>query len=272
MRRKSPGRPVITLTTDFGLRDEYVGVVKGVLLSTCGDAVIVDLTHDIEPQDVVAAAMTIGASFRFFPKGTVHMVVIDPEVGSDRRILAVRAEDHLFIAPDNGVLTPILTEDTFEDAFHVNNRDLFAKTVSYSFHGRDIMAPVAARLACGLDISLVGPRLRMQQCRKIPLPAALYANGNIIGEIIHIDHFGNLRTSITTEDFTKIPCGTKKEISIGPHTIDCINTTYADSGLGTLIALFDSRNHLEIAINSGNAARKLGCRVGDKVIVSRAAG
>jgi S-adenosyl-L-methionine hydrolase (adenosine-forming) len=268
MKSESDGHHVITLTTDFGLRDEYVGTVKGVILCTCRDAVIVDLTHGIEAQNTVAAAMSIGASFRFFPKGSVHMVVVDPGVGSERRILAVRAEGHFFIAPDNGVLTPVLTEDIFQDAFHVNNRDLFAKTISHSFHGRDIMAPVAAKLACGLDISLVGPRLRRQQCCRIPLPAAALAHGNIFGEIIHIDHFGNLRTSITVKDFSKFPCGTKREITIGPHTIDYINTTYANSGTGTLIALFDSRNHLEIAINGGNAALSLGSRIGDRVMVS----
>ena len=167
MRRKSVDRQVITLTTDFGLRDEFVGIVKGVILCTCRNAVIVDLTHGIEAQNIVAAAMSIGGSFRFFPKGSVHMVVVDPGVGSDRRILAVRAEGHFFVAPDNGVLTPVLSEDTFQDAFHVNNRDLFAQTISHSFHGRDIMAPVAAKLACGLDISLVGPRLSRQQCCRI---------------------------------------------------------------------------------------------------------
>ena len=268
MREKSAARPVITLTTDFGLRDDYVGVVKGVLLSTCRDAMIVDLPHGIEPQNIAAAAMTIGASFRFFPEGSVHMVVVDPGVGSDRRILAVRAEDHLFIAPDNGVLTPVLTEDTFQDAFHVNNRDLFAQTISHSFHGRDIMAPVAAKLACGLDISFVGPRLRRQQCCRIPLPAAALADGNISGEIIYIDHFGNLRTSITAEDLALMPPNLTLKISIGDHCINTICVTYADQSVGKLIALFDSRNHLEIAINGGNAALILSSRIGDRVMVS----
>jgi hypothetical protein len=170
--RKAESRPIITLTTDFGLHDDYVGTVKGVILCTCRDAVIIDLTHDIAPQNIAAAAMSIGASFRFFPKGTLHMVVVDPGVGSDRRILAVRSAGHLFVAPDNGVLTLVLTEDAFQEAFQVTNRDLFATTISSSFHGRDIMAPVAAELACGMDISLVGPRLSRQQCCRISLPAA----------------------------------------------------------------------------------------------------
>jgi S-adenosyl-L-methionine hydrolase (adenosine-forming) len=272
MKRRPDCRPVITLTTDFGLSDEYAGTVKGVILSTCRDTAIVDLTHDIKPQDIAAAAMTIGASFRYFPEGSVHMVVVDPGVGSDRRILAVRAENHLFIAPDNGVLTPVLTEGIFQDAFHITNQDLFQKTISRTFHGRDIMAPVAAKLACGLDISLVGPQLGRRQCCRIPLPEARYANGNIIGEIIHIDHFGNMRTSITIEDLVEIPTGTKRGVSIGSHSINCISTTYADAGPGTLLALFDSRNHLELAVNGGNAARTLGCQVGDEVIVSWTAG
>lgn len=268
MQKESLGHTVITLTTDFGLHDEYVGIIKGVILCTCKDAVIVDLTHDIEPQDIVAAAMSIGDSFRFFPNGSVHMVVVDPGVGSDRRILAVKAAEHLFIAPDNGVLTRLLTEKDFQDAFQVNNRNLFAKSISHTFHGRDIMAPVAARLAGGMDVHLVGPRLSRQQCCRIPLPTATFVNGNIFGEVIHIDHFGNVRTSITTDDLSTIPPHVKLEISIGGHRISGICTAYADRGTGDIVALLDSRNHLEIAVNSGNAALKLGCRLEDKIIIS----
>jgi S-adenosyl-L-methionine hydrolase (adenosine-forming) len=268
MSKETDRRPrIISLTTDFGLRDEYVGMIKGVVLSHCREASVVDLTHGIEPQNIAQAAMTIGASFRFFPKGTVHMVVVDPGVGSDRRILAVRAEDHLFVAPDNGVLTPLFNENYIQDVFHINNRDLFSETISSSFHGRDIMAPVAAGLACGMDIALVGPRLSTRQCCRIPLPKATVTDGNIIGEIIHIDHFGNLRTSITAEDFSLIAPNAGMEVSVGGHSTHVISASYTDPAAGKIIALFDSRNHLEIAVNGGNAALMLCCRRGDLIMV-----
>jgi S-adenosyl-L-methionine hydrolase (adenosine-forming) len=265
---KESGRhpPLITLTTDFGLRDEYVGTVKGVILLHCRDAVIVDMTHGIAPQNIVEAAMTIGASFQFFPQGTVHMVVVDPGVGSDRQILAVRADGYLFVAPDNGVLTHILTEDHLSKVYSITNRDLFSETISSSFHGRDIMAPVAARLACGMDISLVGPRLSVKQCCRVPLPKATCTDKNIIGEIIHIDHFGNLRTSITAADISRIPPNVKMEISVGVHSITTISTAYTAEG--RIIAHIDSRNCLEIALGDGNAARELGCRIGERIIIS----
>lgn len=266
---KESGRnpPIITLTTDFGLRDEYVGTVKGVILLHCRDAVIVDLTHGIATQNIVEAAMTIGASFQFFPQGTVHMVVVDPGVGSDRRILAVKAaEGYLFVAPDNGVLTHVLTGDHLPEAYSITNRDLFSETISSSFHCRDIMAPVAARLACGMDISLVGPRLSVKQCCRVPLPKATYTDKGIIGEIIHIDHFGNLRTSITAADVSRIQPNAKMEISVGVHLITAISTAYTAEG--RIIAHIDSRNFLEIALKGGNAARELGCRIGERVTIS----
>jgi S-adenosyl-L-methionine hydrolase (adenosine-forming) len=266
MSEKAQGRPIITLSTDFGLRDDYVGTVKGVILSNCRNAVIVDLAHEIEAQNIVMAAMSIGHSFRFFPPGTVHMVVVDPGVGSDRRILALRASGHLFIAPDNGVLTPLLEHDRFQDAYAISNVGLFAETISKSFHGRDIMAPVAAKLACGLDITQVGPQMERQECCRINLPKALVEKGKIVGEIIHIDHFGNLRTSIRERDIALF-AKQKVKITVGNHTIDGICTTYSDAETGKIVALYDSRNHLEIALNGGSASLTLGSRIEDKVVI-----
>ncbi len=260
-------RPIITLTTDFGLRDEYVGTVKGVLLNICRHAAIVDLTHHIDPQDIAQAADCIGHSYRFFPSGTVHLVVVDPGVGSDRRILALKACNHLFVAPDNGVLTPFLNEERFQDAFVLTNAELFSKSVSSTFHGRDIMAPVAARLAVGMDISLVGPQLKQKECQRIELPKALIRDNKITGTVVHIDHFGNLQTSITKED-TALFSKQKLSIQIGGHTIIGIRTAYYESARGKSVALFDSRDLLEIAINGGNAAITLGCGLGSEVIVS----
>ncbi len=264
---KTTKRPIITLTTDFGLRDDYVGTVKGVLLSTCRDAVIVDLTHGIEPQDIVRAAMSIGHAYRFFPPGTVHLVVVDPGVGSDRSILALKASGHLFIAPDNGVLTPFLGRDSLQEAFFVDNVGLFAATISRTFHGRDIMAPVAARLADGMELSLVGPQITARDCCRIHLPEASKKGGTIVGEVIRIDHFGNLQTSITARDIASIS-RQKMQILIGGIAIGTLMDTYSDAGPGKTVALLDSGNHLEIAVNGGNAAAILGLRPGDTVTVS----
>jgi S-adenosylmethionine hydrolase len=148
---------VITLTTDFGLDDEYVGVMKGVIVSIAPAVRIIDLSHNINRQAVQEAAFVVGAAYRFFPTGTVHVAVVDPGVGSDRKIILLRAGGHFFIAPDNGLLTLLFAEDIFEVAYEIINRDLFLKPTSTTFHGRDIMAPVAARLAVGLDMEAVGP-------------------------------------------------------------------------------------------------------------------
>ncbi len=259
-------RPIITLTTDFGLRDDYVGTVKGVILSHCRDAVIVDLTHAIEAQNITDAAMSIAHSYRFFPPGTVHVVVVDPRVGSSREILALRACGHLFIAPDNGVLTPFFEQDRFQDAFILKNEKFFAESVSNTFHGRDIMAPVAAMLACGLDIAQIGPRIAKSNCCRLRLPKAAVGIDKLTGEIIHADHFGNLRTSITKKDIASFP-GHGLQIKVAGHLIDGISAAYSDGTPGDTIALFDSRGHLEIAVNGGSAALTLGCRTGDEVVV-----
>jgi S-adenosylmethionine hydrolase len=260
--------PIITLTTDFGLSDDYVGTLKGAILCSCRQANIVDLTHAIAPQDIAGAADSIGHCFRFFPKGTVHLVIVDPGVGSQRRILALRAADHLFVAPDNGVLTRLLTEDLFQDAFQVNKSELFAPTVSTTFHGRDIMAPIAARLACGMDISQVGQRLLRTDCLQIPLPEVTFDDRTIIGEIVHIDHFGNLRTSIRREDIAAMPPGARLKALCCGQAIATFGTTYSDASNGGLIALFDSRDHLEIAVSGGSAALALGCRIGDRITIT----
>jgi hypothetical protein len=259
-------RPIITLTTDFGLGDDYVGTVKGVILSYCRNAVIVDLTHEIAAQNIADAAMNIAHSYRFFPPGTVHVVVVDPGVGSNRKILALRACGHLFIAPDNGVLETFFEEDRFEEAFIIKNENLFAESVSRTFHGRDIMAPVAARLACGLDITRVGPRIAKSHCYRIRLPKASLARNTITGEIIHADHFGNLRTSITKEDIASFSRH-RPQIKVADHIIDGISTAYSDVTPGKIIALFDSHGHIEIAVNGGSAALTLACRTGDEVVV-----
>ncbi len=261
-------KPIITLTTDFSLQDEYVGILKGVLLSHCPYLQIVDITHSIQPQNILSAALTINNSYHYFPKGSIHVVVVDPGVGSLRSILALRADNHLFIAPNNGVLTPLLTSNRFMEAFSVENKNLFLKTVSRTFHGRDIMAPVAARLACGMRLNEVGPSIEMANCLRLQLPKVKKGEGIITGEVVAIDAFGNLQTSITRHDLATLQSNAKLIITFGQHTIHGLSSFYSEVEPGTFLALLDSRNHLEIAIHRGNAASMIHGQTGIPVTIS----
>lgn len=250
--------PVITLTTDFGLIDEYAGVMKGIILSRCPEARIVDLTHGISPQDLRGTAYTIEASYLFFPEGTIHVIVVDPGVGSGRRIIAVKSEGQIFLAPDNGVLSLILPGA--EVIFAVTSEDLFLPGLSNTFHGRDIFAPVAAFLACGLSLEKLGPRLNISRVQRLALPEIISYQGGLSGSIVHIDHFGNLMTNIDRQtvssfcrqDFNLIT------IKIRDFVIRGINRSYSTGHTPGPVALFNSRGYLEIAIPMGNASQILG--------------
>ncbi len=258
-------RPIFTLTTDFGLSDPYVGVLKGVILSRIADATIVDLTHQIPPQDIQTAALTLQQSIDYFPEETVHIVIVDPGVGSDRDILGLRNDKHFFVGPDNGVLSPFFK--TCSALHRVTNKDLFLTTISSTFHGRDIMAPIATHLATGQPIEQIGPSVSINHCKQIDLPTAQIDRNSISGTLIHIDIFGNLRSSITAEDLKSIDNIDQATVSVGFHTINKISTTYSDGKKHETLALLDSNNHLEIAVKNGNAAKNLDSKIGDRVVV-----
>ncbi len=256
---------IITLTTDFGLADPYVGIMKGVILCRTIDIHIIDLTHQIKPQDVQTAALTVEHAYSFFPENSVHLVVVDPGVGSKRNIICLENDSHFFVGPDNGVLSPFFKSCT---ALHqVTNTDLFLKEISNTFHGRDIMAPVAASLADGLPIQKTGPALSTDQCVWIDYPTATISDHAISGTVIHIDNFGNLRTSITSDNLKQ--CGDKQQlrISIGFYSITGLSNSYADVKKHETLAIIDSQGHLEIAVKNGSGAEKLNAKVGDKVVV-----
>lgn len=264
---------IITLTTDFGLSDEYVGVMKGVILSRAPDARIVDLTHAVPPQDIRLAAYIIAAAHKYFPANTLHVIVVDPGVGSNRRIILLQAKGRLFLAPDNGVLTLLLSEKNFQAAFEVTCNHLFLSPVSDTFHGRDIFAPVAAHLAAGLPPEKVGPSLARKELTTLPLPKVHIdsTNNTVSGNVIGIDHFGNLITNIHQEDYRKLPpalLDKKISVVIGNTTIPGIHTSYAIAPPGTLLALFGSRGYLEIACNLGNAAQHLNAAQDDTVTLT----
>ncbi len=259
---------IITLTTDFGLTDEFVGVMKGVILSHAPATTLIDISHAIPPQDIREGARTLFTSYHYFPVGTVHLIVIDPGVGTSRKLLALQADNHFFVGPDNGVFTPFLQHDLVQQSFTLENRDLFLADISTTFHGRDIMAPVAARISMGMELHHVGSSIHPSQCCQIDLPAAKHRGNRISGHVIHVDHFGNLRTSITTEDLATIHNKTELSIQCGKHFIQGLSSSYDAVPEGRLLAIFDSRKHLEIAANRGNGARILECGVGEEVIVT----
>lgn len=258
---------LITLTTDFGLQDPFVGQIKGAILGRNLQARIVDLTHAIEPHNILAGAVTIRSSYHSFPKGTVHMVIVDPGVGSQRNIIALMVDDHIFIAPDNGSLTFLMRDRKVQAVHRVENRSLFPNEISATFHGRDIMAPVAAALADGMLLDEVGPEIELEECVQLDIPATQYDENGITGRVIYIDRFGNIRTTVTSFTLAQYQPSSFAGIFIGQHKINSISSTYSDVAPGELLALIDSAGHLEIATNKGNAAETTSCKIGDPVNV-----
>ncbi len=267
---------MITLLTDFGTTDEYVGVMKGVIYSFNPSATIVDITHHIKPQDIIQAAYTLMAAYPFFPKGAVHVVVVDPGVGTDRSVLALKKQGHIFLAPNNGVLTLLMQNDTADELFLVENHTFFLKndmeTVSNTFHGRDIFAPVAAHLSLGLALSKLGPPAELQDQVRAPLPQPFINTENkLIGAIIAIDHFGNLITDIDAtrlRQFCSREATHRLEVCIRNQKIRGLTGCYANTAPQTALTLINSRDHLEIALNGGNAAICFNAQKGDPVTLS----
>jgi len=259
---------IITLLTDFGVQDEYVGVLKGVLLGINPLASIVDISHGIDPQDIVAAAHILQAAYPYFPGGTVHAAVVDPGVGTQRRIIAATANGHRFVAPDNGLLAPILKDCEPHDIYLATNKKLFRHPVSHTFHGRDIIAPVVAHLSAGVSLEEVGPAAAFNDIQPLKEMNAQWISPKVlVGRVIGIDHFGNLLTNIHSHDLERMGGGDPL-ITVGKHQISGMHDTYADGVADEPIALWSSRNTLEIAVKEGNAARILRLNKGVDVRVT----
>ena len=255
----------ITLTTDFGLTDPYVAEIKGVIFQINPTAQIIDLTHAIAAQDVMAAALTIHASYRYFPANTVHFTVIDPGVGGERAILAAQCDDYTFIAPDNGILSLFLQNNLLHTIHRIENKSLFRQCISSTFHGRDIMAPVAAQLAMGLNLQEVGPAMDPKNCVQMECMNSTWENGWLCGKVIHIDHFGNIRTSITEKDLGNEATRSLDYLEINGQIINALSICYAQHEPGELLSLIDSGGFVEIAVNQGNAAEMLAVRASDPI-------
>ncbi|MDD2463295.1 MAG: SAM-dependent chlorinase/fluorinase [Desulfobulbus sp.] len=257
--------PIITLITDFGLADSYVGQLKGVLLKGCPFATLVDITHAVPVWNVLAAALTLQTSYTYFPVGTVHLIVVDPGVGSCRSILAAQGKGHFFVCPDNGILSFLIETKVIQRVHRVEHISA-AEMISPTFHGRDIMAPVAATLAQRTSLDAFGPSLALSQLQQISLPEPIIDGGLLQGQVLTIDHFGNVRTSIRagtgffdTRRFASL--------EILGQSISQLVTSYSEVPIGTLTVLIDSAGFLEIAANQANAAALIGCVPGESLTV-----
>lgn len=245
----------ITLLTDFGSADYFVGAMKGVILSINPHAVIVDITHEVPAQDVAAGAFTLLAAYDVFPAGTIHVAVVDPGVGSARRPIVVSAADQFFVGPDNGIFTYIYDRDPSFAVFHLNNTKHFRQPVSTTFHGRDIFAPVAAQLSNEVQLESLGSPIT----DPIRLPVPLKPEGTD-ARIIHIDRFGNLITNITRDIF---PDGAT--LVVNGRTIRAIRHFFGEGAAEEIFGIWGSAGFLEIAVNGGSAAQVLRVKQGDKV-------
>lgn len=242
--------PIVTLTTDFGARDGYVGAVKGVILLRCPDARLVDLAHDLPAGDIAAAAYALGDAAPYFPPETVHLVVVDPGVGSERRGLACAIGPHRFVAPDNGVLTCVLARGEPVHAVALERPERWRADPSPVFHGRDVFGPVAGALAAGAALDSFGRAIEGARLVRLPLAEARREGDAWIGTVVHVDRFGNLATSIRIGGLA----GGTAEVA---GRLAPAGRTYADVAPGALVALCGSNGRLEIAVRDGSAAEAL---------------
>ncbi len=257
---------VIALLTDFGTQDIYVGVMKGVIASLCPEASIVDLTHEVAPQDITGGALSLWGAFRYFPQGTVFCAVVDPSVGIERRPIAVATCDHFFVGPDNGLLWWAVSESGIVSVVALHNPAYFLPVISQTFHGRDIFAPVAAHLAKGIPLEEFGPDLDPDELVKLPPLRAQVGDRLIVACVIHIDRFGNAITNLREEDFaawTENLGWLNWRASIRCAFFETLCQSYAQVPTGTPLLLFNSYGLMEVAVNQGNAAQQLGIRKGD---------
>lgn len=284
---------VITLLTDFGTQDAYVGVMKGVIAGINPSVNIVDICHSVSPQDIFNGAYLLYTAYKYFPKGTIHTAIVDPGVGSKRDIVCVETKDYFFLVPDNGLLSFIVQEERPKSVIRVTNNKYFLPLLSSTFHGRDVFAPVAAHLSLGVKPQQLGIMINHLEQLNIPKPFRK-KTGQMEGQIIYIDRFGNLISNITKEHLmqhdhsqslfktqmkeTPLPIslplqgGVKinlkcLEITIGKKKIIGLIKTYTDVNAGEPLALIGSAGFLEVSINQGNAQKYFKVDKGSKIII-----
>jgi S-adenosylmethionine hydrolase len=257
---------IITLTTDFGTDDHLVGAMKGVILKINPDVTIVDITHKVTPFDLLDGALTIGAAYAYFPPKTIHVVVVDPGVGTERRPLLVSGQNQYFIAPDNGVLSLVYEREQNVVVRHANVEHYYLQPLSKTFHGRDVFAPVAAWLAKSWQSGSMGDEI--QDYKKMALPRPKKAAGGLKGLVLKIDSFGNLVTNFRADDLPAEAQNGAFKLQVGTQAVGRLVDTFARGKAGEPIAYLGSSGYLEVAINKANAARTLNVGRGAPVILA----
>jgi S-adenosylmethionine hydrolase len=263
--------PVITLLTDFGVADGFIGVMKGVMLQIAPQARLIDIAHDLPPFSIEGGAFLNQWSYGYFPQGTAHLCVVDPGVGTSRRMLAVQVSGHFFIAPDNGVLSPILRINEPKTVVSITNTKYWMDKVSHTFHGRDIFSPVAAHLAAGVAIEELGEMI--DDPIMLPELELMFREDAITCQIEYVDRFGNLITTLPDyrcKDWMKANHVYSESIQIqaGGKIINGISSSYGEKQAGELLAVFDGFNRLEISVNQGSAKTITGLQYGDTVLLT----
>jgi S-adenosylmethionine hydrolase len=262
-------RPVVALLTDFGSQDHYAGVMKGVILGICPDVTLVDISHELPPHDITLAAHELAATAKYFPAGTIFLVVVDPGVGTARRGLAAEAGDRRFVAPDNGVLTAVFQETPPKRVVELTERRYARPTVSRTFEGRDRFAPAAAWIAKGTDLNAFGRTV--SDYRVLDLPQPSLDDGVLRGVVIRVDRFGNVVTNVDRRSYERLATSqTALQLTVRGTPIPRIVSTYADIAAGEIGALFGSTDRLECSAHAASAAEQLGVSVGDPVELKRA--
>lgn len=258
-------RPIVALLSDFGTRDHYAGTMKAVVLSVCPDVTLIDIGHDIAPHDVLGGALELAACYRYFPVGTVFLVVVDPGVGSVRRGIAADTGDYRFVAPDNGVLSAVFHDTPPKRVVELTERKYARPTVSRTFEGRDRFAPAAGWLAKGLGLTTLGRGITDFHLLSIPTPEIEATE--VRGQVLRVDRFGNLISNIDRRTFDRVAQGGGIAVQVDGREVGRIVNTYAEAADDELCALFGSTDHLEIAVNAGSAAERLALGRGATVTV-----
>jgi S-adenosylmethionine hydrolase len=259
-------RPIITLTSDFGEADYYVAAVKAVIRTLSPAAEMIDITHLIPPHDVYTAAFTLLCCYRDFPRQTIHLVVVDPGVGSQRRPILVAAGDYLFIGPDNGVFSYVYEQEANSHVVHLTSEHYFRQPVSDTFHGRDVFAPCAAAVSKGVEWRMLGDEIDDPVRFSVPRPAVI-SSRQIRGAVIHVDRFGNIITNITRGELTEEMMSGVPKIRIGKYETSRLLTHFAEAGQNELFAYFGSAGFLELAVPKQPAAKLIEARRGMEVMI-----
>jgi hypothetical protein len=262
---------IITLLTDFGLSDPYVAMMKGAILSINPKARIVDITHEIRPGAIYPAARVIRETYRYFPAGTIHVGVVDPGVGGDRRTIALEANGHGFVGPDNGLFWLVLQEVKDARIVHLTEKRFFLSSVSSTFHGRDVFAPVAAHLSIGTGLEQTGTPIT--DPRTVPIPVPRREGDVLVGQITHADHFGNLISNIESVELDRFLGPSVPLIRVGAIAVQRLNRFYSDVQEGRPLAFINSSGLLEVAVNMGKASEVVGIEkqdlIGAEIRISR---